>query len=237
MGGMKVADSEADFEKETRPEPSPAPVTFGRKFQAIATVAALVAAFCAGAAVYFLFTTRPAGSPKLPTNVWMGVGAAVFLALAWVVMKKIAPKLAYRNPGQGRWARLGAYVGLGIIAAFGALAMHRLPGIGSRWYLVDGLYSKPILGVTFMLQPVFFPALAFFLGSMVGIHLFLNRPRAEAFLTETQGEMKRVSWPTRREWIGSTIVVVVLVLILSCFLYGVDEALLSPLMQKLRIGF
>jgi preprotein translocase SecE subunit len=244
MGGMKVAESQENFERETpRPEPASAPATFGRRFQVFGLIAALLAAACAGASVYFLFTARPAGTPKLPVNVWMGVGAAVAVALMWIVLKRVAPRLPYRNPGQGRWARLSAYVGLGIIALFGAVALHRLPGIGSRWYLSDpatkemGLASWPLLGVNFTLQPIFFPAAAFFLGSMVAIHLFLNRPRAEAFLTETQGEMRRVSWPTRREWVGSTIVVVVLVVVLSFFLYGVDEFVLSPLMQKLRIGF
>jgi len=48
--------------------------------------------------------------------------------------------------------------------------------------------------------------------------------------------MKRVSWPTRREWVGSTLVVLVLVAFLSFFLYLTDYGL-SALLQRMKIGF
>jgi preprotein translocase SecE subunit len=238
MGGMKVAESEEGFEREApRPEPAPIPAAGSdRRFRGVALVAALIAAFCAGASVYFLGTT-PVPGARLPVNVWMGVGAAVFVGLAVFVLGKLRPKLGYSKPGQGRIARVSAYVGFGVIALFGAVALHRLPGIGNKWFLgKDGLASLPILGTDFTLRPIFFPAAGVFLGLMLAFHLFINRPSPAEFLVETQGEMKRVSWPTRREWIGSTIVVLVLVTILSLFLYGVDSGL-SPLMQNLRIGF
>src|SRR5262245_34197460 len=200
MAGMKVASSEADFEKETpRPEPAAAAASAGTRFHLFAIIGALAGSFCVGATVYFLFSKPVPGVTKMPVDPWMGLGGAVFAALAWFVAKKLAPKLAYRNPGQGRWARLGAYAGLAIIALFGAVALHKLPGLSSKWFAgAEGLWSKSFLGTDFTLRPVFFPAAAFFLVWMVGVHLFLNRPRAEGFLTETQGEMKRVSWPTRR---------------------------------------
>ena len=71
---------------------------------------------------------------------------------------------------------------------------------------------------------------------MTGFHLFVNRPKSAEFLIETQGEMKRVSWPTRREWVGSTLVVLVLVAFLSFFLYFTDYGL-SALLQRMKIGF
>jgi preprotein translocase SecE subunit len=238
MGGMKVAESEEDFEREApRPEPQPVPAAVSdRRFRTAALGAAMAAAFCAGASVYFLGTTPVPGRTVVP-NVWMGVGVAVFVALAWFVAARLKLKLGYEKPGQGRWSRLAAYVGFGVIALFAAVALHRLPSLGSKWYLGEkGLASVGFLGTDFALRPVFFPATALFLGSMLAFHVFVNRPKAAEFLVETQGEMKRVSWPTRREWIGSTIVVLVLVAILSMFLFGVDQVL-SPLMRDLRIGF
>jgi preprotein translocase SecE subunit len=83
---------------------------------------------------------------------------------------------------------------------------------------------------------VFFPAAGLFLVSLVAFHLYLNRPKVGEFLIETQGEMRRVSWPTRREWVGSTVVVLCLVAVLSGFLYAADH-FLSQLMQALKIGF
>jgi preprotein translocase SecE subunit len=237
MGGMKVAESEEDFERAApRPEPAaPTGVTDAR-FRGVAKAAAVVLAFCAGASVYFLATPRVPGA-KVPVNVWMGVGAAVFLAAAWLLLAKLGPKLGYAKPGQGRIARVAAYAGIALIALYGALALHRQPGLDSKWFAdVKGLWTTNKLGVDFTLRPILFPAVGFFLAMMLAFHLFVNRPRAAEFLVETQGELKRVSWPTRREWIGSTLVVLVLVFLLSMYLFGVDYVL-SPLMQKLRIGF
>jgi preprotein translocase subunit SecE len=49
--------------------------------------------------------------------------------------------------------------------------------------------------------------------------------KAREFVREVVVEFKRVSWPTRREVMGSTSVVVVMVLILAVFLAAVDNAL------------
>jgi preprotein translocase SecE subunit len=235
--GVKEDENEAGFERTERPEPAPASNATAPRFHAIAVIGAVLAALCLGASVYFLFMTPVEGGAKVPANVWMAVGGAVALAGVWVVVTKLSPKLAYAKPGQGRWARAGAYVGVGVMALFAAIALHRLPGYWSKWYLGDfGLWHTTIFGAKFTLRPVFFPAVALFLGSMVAFHLFVNRPRPADFLIETQGEMKRVSWPTRREWMGSTMVVLVLVFLLSMFLFGVDQ-LLTPVMRSLRIGF
>ena len=45
------------------------------------------------------------------------------------------------------------------------------------------------------------------------------------FLREVKIELKKVTWPTRKQTIGSTVVVVVLVLIISLFLGVVDIGL------------
>jgi preprotein translocase subunit SecE len=50
------------------------------------------------------------------------------------------------------------------------------------------------------------------------------------FLREVKVELKKVTWPTRKQTIGSTVVVIVLVLIISLFL-GVIDIGLSKLVQ------
>ncbi|MBI2932313.1 MAG: preprotein translocase subunit SecE [Planctomycetes bacterium] len=64
----------------------------------------------------------------------------------------------------------------------------------------------------------------------------MNRPAWADFLIETQAEMRKVSWPARREWVGSSVVVIVVIAFISLFLYFADEGL-SKVMQKLGIGF
>jgi len=45
------------------------------------------------------------------------------------------------------------------------------------------------------------------------------------FIREVRAELKKVTWPTKRELIGSTIVTVVVTLIVSIFIGIVDRAL------------
>ncbi len=50
------------------------------------------------------------------------------------------------------------------------------------------------------------------------------------FLREVKVELKKVTWPSRKQTIGSTIVAIVLVMIISLFL-GVVDMSLSSLIQ------
>lgn len=43
------------------------------------------------------------------------------------------------------------------------------------------------------------------------------------FIAETAAEMRRCTWPDRRQLTESTVLVVVAMLILACFVAGVDE--------------
>jgi preprotein translocase subunit SecE len=61
-------------------------------------------------------------------------------------------------------------------------------------------------------------ALAVFLFWMV------NRRKSADFLIATEGEMKKVSWSSRKEIVGSTKVVIVATFILAGLLYAVDAA-------------
>ena len=50
----------------------------------------------------------------------------------------------------------------------------------------------------------------------------LNRPKPADFLIATEGEMKKVSWSSKEELIGSTAVVIVTVIILAVLIYVAD---------------
>jgi preprotein translocase subunit SecE len=52
------------------------------------------------------------------------------------------------------------------------------------------------------------------------------------FLQQVKAELQKVTWPTRKETYGSTMVVIVLVLMVAVFLWVVDSAL-STMIQTL----
>lgn len=54
------------------------------------------------------------------------------------------------------------------------------------------------------------------------IWYLLNKPRIADFLIATEAEMKKVAWPTRKEVVGATVVVIVGTLFLTLLLFGID---------------
>ena len=51
--------------------------------------------------------------------------------------------------------------------------------------------------------------------------------KVSEFLGDVKSELQKVTWPTRKETYGSTVVVIVLVLMVAVFLWVVDSALLT----------
>ncbi len=56
------------------------------------------------------------------------------------------------------------------------------------------------------------------------------------FLREVRDEARKVTWPTRRELMISTIMVLIMVVIASIFFLGVD-AVLKVVVDKILFGF
>jgi len=106
--------------------------------------------------------------------------------------------------GQGRYARIITFVA--------GIAL----GIGGAVVLSEklGAYAPPAIqyGV---------PSL---LVAALGVLMFwmVNRPNSADFLIATEGEMKKVSWSSRKEIIGSTKVVIVTLFIMATILAAVD---------------
>jgi len=120
------------------------------------------------------------------------------------------------KPGQGRYVRIGTAVGVGIaLLAFSyflyTVLKRSLVGIVG----IEGIFDYINLGV---------PAV-FFVGVGILIYRLLNKPRTVDFLLATEGEMKKVSWSSRKEIIGSTKVVIVTSFIMAGVLFAVDLVL------------
>jgi preprotein translocase subunit SecE len=60
-----------------------------------------------------------------------------------------------------------------------------------------------------------------------------NAARTQAFFRGLVSEMRRVTWPSRQEWIAATILTIGLVVSLSLYTYVVDKVL-TLLFQLVR---
>jgi preprotein translocase SecE subunit len=134
----------------------------------------------------------------------------------------------YRK-GLGVYSRIAVGIALGILALFASISLYNalidLPSIaeGARIPLID-------VGLTWGLVCAFL--LFVFLGFLIGIFvagfetgikpLDNSGKKTIEFLIDTQGELQKVSWPTRYELVGSTAVVIVSVIVIGIFILGVD---------------
>ena len=120
-------------------------------------------------------------------------------------------KLEIYKRRQGKYTRLVTFFSVVVIGGIGMVLLgdtlsSRLPttatlGVGLVKYGLPVLLTVAIAGVMFWL---------------------VNRPGTADFLIASESEMKKVSWASRREVIGSTKIVLVTTLILSSVLLMVD---------------
>jgi preprotein translocase subunit SecE len=54
------------------------------------------------------------------------------------------------------------------------------------------------------------------------------------FLANVRSELKKVTWPTRKDTYASTVVVITLVLVVAVFLWVIDSALSTMIRTLLR---
>jgi len=141
--------------------------------------------------------------------------------------------------GLGVAARVSVGVVLLLIALFAAYSLHgaliNLPGLG---------FTIPLVGIPLswglIWSFVFFLFCLFIIAILVGlvetgIGKIDNTGRgAVVFLIETQGELKKVSWPQKNELIGSTIVVLICGFVLGVYVFGVDR-IVTEVMRLLNI--
>jgi preprotein translocase subunit SecE len=108
------------------------------------------------------------------------------------------------KPLQGKQARLWTAIGLGLIIVFGLREIHdSLEGRAGKY----ATYGYPAaIGV----------ALAWLTFRLLQFPPFVE------FLIATEAEMNKVSWTSREDLKRATIVVLVTVLLMAVFLFGVD---------------
>ena len=68
----------------------------------------------------------------------------------------------------------------------------------------------------------------------MGLNGFYMMTKAIQFLSEVKGEVKKVTWPSKKEAMGGTAVVLMVVLIMAIFL-GVVDLLLSKIIEAILL--
>jgi preprotein translocase subunit SecE len=106
--------------------------------------------------------------------------------------------------GQGKNTRLWTAIALFGTAAIGCWRLHLKLGVYDNVWLYT-LTPAIVLGV---------------LGGL--IYWLSNRPTVADFLIAAEGEIKKVSWSTRKEIFNSTMVVIFVVIVISAGLGLVD---------------
>lgn len=103
--------------------------------------------------------------------------------------------------GQGKYTRLGSAFGTGIVVGLGCFALYKKLQA-----------SDPGLWVETMVPAGLFAALGFL------IFWLSNKPAVADFLIASEGEMKKVSWSSRKEVAVSTFIVIVVVFLMAALL-------------------
>jgi len=114
------------------------------------------------------------------------------------------------KPEQGRWTRVGTFVGCLLLS------------IGCGKFFYDLLERFEGDEAWRLLVTTGIPALIVAALSAVAWRVSFVKRKSSDFMIATEGEMKKVSWSTRREIIGSTKVVIVLTLLTALLLFIVD---------------
>jgi len=223
------------------PVPSPAAGAPRRVFEKLARLWAVTGTVCWVFSLAFLLRRwNPLGGGPLRWGrlelglVGVGIGAAVGIAGLVVFLRRFGGQLDWHKSRQATAVRAAAFVFVAALTFYGSFAFYQIPSTTSGWW--EDLVKFELFGKVIALKPVLFPSAGVFLTVMMTAYVLLNRPKWAEFLIETEGELKKVSWPHRKEYVGSAVVVVVVVVVISLFLFFVDQGL-SKLMKWWGMGF
>jgi len=112
--------------------------------------------------------------------------------------------------GQGYWVRLMSAIGFGLLVMMGVVWL---------WDQLSGVQVGDV-------EPVYIQGgiavITVAICGLIGYHLIGRKPKLVEFMIATEGEMRKVNWSTRREVVGSTILVILLTLFIALFCQVAD---------------
>jgi preprotein translocase SecE subunit len=107
--------------------------------------------------------------------------------------------------GQGYWVRLMSAIGFGLFV---------MMGVDWIW---DQLGSVQIGNLETVFVQAGVSVFVVLIGGLIGYQLIGRKPKLVDFMIATEGEMRKVNWSTKREIVGSTILVILLTLFIAIF--------------------
>ncbi|MEM8874766.1 MAG: preprotein translocase subunit SecE [Planctomycetota bacterium] len=113
------------------------------------------------------------------------------------------------KPGRGYWTRLCTGLGAALVIVLFSFWFLNLELNRFEYFRTNNAVRYGVLG-----------AVAALLALVTW--WFINRPKNAEFLIETDGEMKKVNWTSRKELVGSTQVVVIFMFFIAIILFFFD---------------
>jgi preprotein translocase subunit SecE len=113
-------------------------------------------------------------------------------------------RIGFYKPTQGKFVRQLTFVALAVVCAFAAFSLST--------NILDSEAQPVRVGVPFGL---------WLLLCWVAFRV-VNLPQFAEFLISVESELDKVVWPGRKQVMQSTVVVIVTMLFLGAFLFGVD---------------
>ena len=105
---------------------------------------------------------------------------------------------AIYKSGQGYWVRLMSAIAYGVVIVL---------GLNWLWGWLETMSFGDIETVYVQVAAILLFAMVF---GLIGYSIIGRRQRTVDFFIATEGEMKKVNWSTRREVVGSTVIVLVI---------------------------
>ena len=118
--------------------------------------------------------------------------------------------LSIYKPGQGYYTRMLSAVGVGVVV---------LAGVGWLWEKMPTIDAIPTKQMLYYQAGMAVGVIAVF-GAIV--FFTLNKVRVADFMIATEAEMKKVNWPSKKEIIGSTWVVICGTAFIAALLFVVN---------------
>jgi preprotein translocase SecE subunit len=131
------------------------------------------------------------------------------------------------KPDQGHYARTTALLLLGSLVVFGCHTLYywllsfrgdeAAPG-----FMIRDLSGGPLPVLGMPITPALFISVVLATGLLVTLAKLLNRPKAADLLIDCETEMRKCTWPSAKETVTASMVILVVMLFFTAVLAGMD---------------
>lgn len=143
------------------------------------------------------------------------------------VQTSLFDRLKTYRSDQGRYVRLASFWSLAILWFYGCYrlegTLHDLRASWASIFRARLLEEIPLIERPLTLSMTI--AGVVYLAGLAVLQMFLNRPKIAETLIETEAELRKVTWPTSKDTIQASLVVLVTVIVLLAMLAGFDIVL------------